>query len=144
MLTKIIFQNCQAFLTQNACRNLRMPESVVEYHLRAVTPLVAENVFQIIVARTVDQPPQLYPNHGAAAHEARLATGVHRVLMQIRDAGLCAELANKPHFAVESWIVLSVDLIFIGEYYLAVLYKNCSKRLISMLRPIRTIRQPAS
>ena len=53
--------------------------------------------------------------------------------MQVGDGGPGAELPDQPCLAVEGGVMLRVDLIFIGEDDLAVLYQHRAEGLVAML-----------
>lgn len=85
-----------ALFPQDARRHLGLPERIFKHQLRAFAALVAQDVLQIRIACAVDQPSQPDPDQCAAAHEAGFAAGVQRVLAQIGDARLGAELPDQP------------------------------------------------
>ncbi len=76
---------------------------------------------------------ELHPHHCTAAHKAGLTAGIEGVFVQVGDGGPGAELPDQPCLAVEGGVMLRVDLIFIGEDDLAVLYQHRAEELVAML-----------
>ena len=86
-----------------------------------------------LIARTIDQSSQFYPDHCATAHETWFAAGIKRIFVQIRNACLCTEFPDQSRFSMKGRIMLCIDLIFITEHSLSVFYQHCSKGFIPML-----------
>ena len=75
----------------------------------------------------------LDPDHGTAAHKARLTAGIQRVVPQVRDSGGAAEFPDKSGLAVEGGVMPGVDLIFVGKNNFAILYQYGAEGLVAVL-----------